>query len=71
MNIRIRKTIAQRLEEQRRWIREHGGSESAYVLRYGSAADPVHYGDGGEAIFAADMGALVTLSKRARVEVRL
>jgi hypothetical protein len=31
------------------------------VARYGSKDDPEHYGDGREAIYAADMGELTTL----------
>ncbi len=51
------------IEEQQRWIAEHGGDEFGYVARYGAATDPDKYGDGGEAIFAADMGALIELER--------
>ena len=47
-----------RLQEQLQWIADHGGDEAGYVARYGSANDPEHYGDGGEAIWAADYAAL-------------
>jgi hypothetical protein len=65
------------LDEQKKWIADHGTTLAAYITRYGRAADPDHYGDGGEAIFAADMAqldrdeqramrALAKASKRAR-----
>jgi hypothetical protein len=47
-----------RLHAQEDWVAEHGGTEEAYVKRYGSIADEHHYGNGGEAIFAADQAAL-------------
>jgi hypothetical protein len=43
-----------RLTEERRWMSEHGDNLGAYILRYGSKNDPEHYGNGGEAIYAAD-----------------
>jgi hypothetical protein len=43
---------------QEEWVAQHGGNEAAYVKRYGSASDPDHYGNGGEAIYAADKAAL-------------
>ncbi len=46
------------VEEQKEWIAEHGGHLAGYVDRYGSKDDPKHYGDGGEAIYEADMGEL-------------
>lgn len=49
------------IREQRRWIEEHGGTLSGYIARYGSASEPRHYGDGGEAIYAADTAALARL----------
>ncbi len=48
----------ERLEQQRKWFEDHGGCIEAYVQRYGSFKDPKHYGNGGEAIFAADLFAL-------------
>lgn len=44
------------LDEQAKWIEQHGGSLPAYVQRYGSIDDAEHYGNGGEAIYAADVG---------------
>ena len=51
-------TIENRLAFERKWIYEHGGNLTGYIARYGSVDDPKHYGDGGEAIYAADMAAL-------------
>ncbi len=39
---------------QAQWMQEHGSTIVGYVMRYGAASEPNHYGDGGEAIFAAD-----------------
>ncbi len=47
-----------RLFDQEEWVASHGGCEAAYVARYGSKDDPQHYGDGGEAIYAADKAQL-------------
>lgn len=44
---------------QLRWLQEHGKTMQGYVERYGSVNDPEHYGDGGEAIYEADVMALV------------
>ena len=54
-----------RVEEQRRWIADHGQTLSGYVQRYGSASDPDHYGDGGERIYTADARELERLEDRA------
>ena len=61
-----RKSLAQQIAEQRDWIAEHGGSLAGYVERYGSKDDPKHYGDGGELIYAADVGALRRLERTGR-----
>jgi hypothetical protein len=61
-----RKTLAQMIQEQEDWIKAHGGDLAGYVARYGSADDPDHYGDGGEAIYKADTDALKTLQARRR-----
>lgn len=42
------------IHEQTEWIAEHGGSLMGYIARYGSVHDATHYGNGGEAIYAAD-----------------
>ena len=44
--------------EQQNWIEEHGSTLPGYVERYGSADDPQHYGNGGEAIYEADVAEL-------------
>lgn len=63
---KYRDFIARELHSQRKWIEEHGGCESGYIERYGSKDDPEHYGDGGEAIWAADKGALDRIEADAR-----
>lgn len=49
-----------RVNEQEEWIEECGGDLEGYVRKYGSINDPEHYGDGGEAIYQADLDALTT-----------
>jgi hypothetical protein len=51
------------IDAQRQWIAEHGGTLAGYIERYGSKDDPQHDGDGGEAIYAADVAALVNLER--------
>lgn len=53
------------LSDQVKWIKEHGATLLGYVNRYGSKDDPRHYGDGGEAIYAADLGELSSRMERA------
>jgi hypothetical protein len=43
-----------RLEQQSKWILEHGANEAGYIARYGADDDPQRIGDGGAAIYAAD-----------------
>jgi hypothetical protein len=62
----LKKSVAQQVAEQREWIEEHGRSLSGYIERYGSVDDPKHYGDGGEAIYEADVSALRRLEERLR-----
>lgn len=50
--------LERRVAIERKWIAEHGGNLAGYVLRYGSAHDVDRYGDGGEAIYEADLAAL-------------
>lgn len=61
---------AEAIREQQRWIDDHGGCLSGYVERYGDPDFPVelmgwdgqtwtgHHGDGGTAIYQADMSHL-------------
>ena len=54
------------INEQEDWIKHCGGDLQGYISRYGKAADPTHYGDGAEAIFAADTAELQRREKRHR-----
>jgi hypothetical protein len=56
--IQRRERAIARLQIERKWMEQHGSTEAAYVKRYGSRNDPDHYGDGGEAIYAADKAVL-------------
>lgn len=62
--------LRRRIADQRQWIADHGGSEAGYVATYGSTQDAPasdggkRYGDGGEAIYAADMAHLRQLEDR-------
>lgn len=47
--------------EQKKWIESCGGTRAGYVARYGSASEPEHYGNGGEAIYDADKARLDSL----------
>ena len=55
--------LRDRIDRQRKWIDEHGGNIVGYVERYGSKDDENHFGDGGELIYAADMGELRKLER--------
>jgi hypothetical protein len=57
MVARRQRAIA-RVVEQEKWIEECGGGLSGYIEHYGHSTDPEHYGDGAEAIYAADQAAL-------------
>jgi hypothetical protein len=52
--------------EQQGWITQCGGNLTGYIEKYGRAADPEHFGNGGEAIFKADMDELRKREQRAR-----
>ena len=47
--------LAQEIVDQERWLIDRGASREGYVEYYGSRNDPEHYGEGGEAIFLADV----------------
>jgi hypothetical protein len=53
--------LAAQIAAQDKWIEQCGGTLAGYIARYGSASEPNHYGDGGEAIYAADYGTLQRL----------
>lgn len=55
--------LAREIQSQKIWIREHGGDLAGYVARYGSK-DAEHFGEGGEAIFAADAEQLAKLESQ-------
>lgn len=74
---RWREYAIKMVEEQHDWIAAHGGDIGGYVARYGSVTDPDHVGDGGEAIYSADIqrlraaeGALLRLTPPEQVEYR-
>jgi hypothetical protein len=51
---------------QEQWIADHGENLLGYIERYGSANDATKYGDGGEAIYAADIATLNKLREQLR-----
>lgn len=53
--------LRKEITSQQAWMKQCGGSLHGYVERYGSAGNPEHSGDGGEAIYAADFGQLKKL----------
>ena len=58
-----RKLHERQLREQEEWIAAHGGTLEAYIERYGdpgvlTCTGKPMYGEGGTAIFNADMRAL-------------
>lgn len=66
-----RQELRHRIAAQQKWIEEHGDSRAGYIARYGSISqrgDGIHnvYGDGGEAIYAADWGELDKLQRELR-----
>ena len=68
--MKIRQWLRKELDAQRQWIFEHGGTLAGYIVRYGSASDPEHYGNGGEAIYAADLERLHNIEFRLEQRVR-
>ena len=50
--------LAVRITEQETWIAEHGGNEAAYIERYGGDGQGFKYGEGGSAIWQADLNEL-------------
>lgn len=52
------------LAQEWRWFRQHGASLEAYIRQYGEVHDPNKYGNGGVAIFRADVTALRTKIER-------
>lgn len=56
--------LEKEIVDQKKWIAEHGGDLVGYVRHYGSKNDADHFGDGGEAIYAADMNHLTAMETR-------
>lgn len=50
--------LESQLAEQRKWIRKCGGDLLGYICHYGEADDPNKHGEGGRAIYEADMAEL-------------
>lgn len=50
--------LRRELEDLKKFMQDRGNSEQGYIRYYGSIDEPNHYGDGGEAIWAADKAAL-------------
>lgn len=50
---------ARRVREEREWMEKCGGTREGYIAKYGSKDDPEHSGEGGEAIYVADLGVLL------------
>jgi len=44
-----------RLRREQQWMAECGGTLAGYIAKYGVKGDPDCQGDGGEAIYAADL----------------
>lgn len=55
--------IQRQIVDQRKWVDDHGGCRAAYVDRYGEPGSAHCYGNGGSAIYDADMGELCRLEK--------
>ena len=55
----------QAVRDQVSWMKSCGGDLAGYIDRYGSSSEPGHYGDGGEAIYAADLTCLSALQRKA------
>ena len=50
--------LAQYVQHQKDWVKEQGLSQAGYVERYKEFGHPEVLGEGGSAIFAADVSAL-------------
>lgn len=53
-----------RIHEQRRWIKDHGGTPEGYIKRYGKPGEPGCHGQGGDAIHRSDINELVRLEMK-------
>lgn len=59
--------LRERIADQENWIQSCGGTLEKYVKRNGKGTDPNRHGDGGEAIWMADINALSQL--RSELEI--
>lgn len=50
--------LAKIVQEQKDWVASHGLSQAGYVSRYKEFGHPEVLGDGGSAIYSADVAAL-------------
>lgn len=46
------------IDEQKKWIEDHGSDEAGYIAHYGVPGTSRCYGNGGKAIYKADLDAL-------------
>lgn len=60
---KTRERARRAVKEQEGWIRECGGDRIGYIARYGDPGLDKCYGDGGTAIFNADMAWLERLQR--------
>jgi hypothetical protein len=60
---RRKTTIYDLIQAQEEWIMNHGRNLEGYVARYGSIHTPERYGNGGEAIYTADVAELTRLRR--------
>lgn len=49
---------------QQQWIDEHGADLAGYIKRYGESGSGRCYGNGGEAIYNADLDQLYRIERR-------
>lgn len=57
-------TLDRLIEAQKKWLDDHGRDLTGYIKNYGSKDDRVHCGDGGEAIYRADLNELHRLERK-------
>lgn len=61
---RARNQVRHAILEQEQWIAKCGGDLAGYVRHYGTKGEPSCYGDGGAAIYAADIQMLERLQRK-------
>lgn len=60
-----RDILVKQIAEQKKWIADHGGDETGYIIRYGDpSTTETWYGEGGRAIYHADHNALLDLERK-------